>query len=136
MFAVDISPRLVEHLDAHVTAEKLGNVSVVRNDSRSLQLMTTRIHKAFVCDTYHQFEYPQEMLASIFKALYPGGELILVDYDRIPGESREDVLEVVRADKKTFREEIEAAGFEFIEEVPIPEMREHYLLRFRRPQSD
>lgn len=134
VYAIDISPRLVEHLDARVKTEKLSNVSVVRNDSRSLQLMNTRLDKAFVCDSYHHFEHHEDMLESIFKALKPGGELILVDFNRIPAESREWVMKVVRADKQTFRGEIESAGFQYVEEVTVPGLKEHYLLRFRRPR--
>ena len=106
---------------------------VVRNDTTSLQLVNYRIDKAFLCDTYHHFEYPKRMLASIYSALNPGGELIVVDFERVPGESRELVLTTVRADKQTFRTEIEGAGFEYVEEVTIPEFTEHYFLRFRRP---
>lgn len=133
VFAIEVSPQLVEHLDERVSAEKLGNVQVVRNDSRSLQLMTTRIDKAFLCDTYHELEYPQELLASIFKALRSGGELIIVDFDRDVEGSGDWVLEHVRADKKTFRNEIEDAGFEFVHEVHIPGLDEHFLMTFRRP---
>lgn len=135
VFAVDISPRLVEHLERRVAEERISNVQVVRNDGHSLGLAGRRIHKALLCDTYHHFEHPQEMLASIFESLQPGGELILVDFERVPGKSREWVLQLVRADKQTFRSEIEAAGFQYVEEISIPGFSEHYFLRFRRPRK-
>jgi ubiquinone/menaquinone biosynthesis C-methylase UbiE len=31
-------------------------------------------------DVYHEFEYPYEMLASIARALKPGGRLVFVEY--------------------------------------------------------
>jgi len=134
VFAIDISPRLVDHLDHRVTAEKLHNVSVVRNDEKSLQLLMHRIDIAFVCDTYHHFTYHKEMLSSIFDSLLPGGELVLIDFDKVPVKSREWVMTHVRADKATFRSEVESAGFEFLEEVTIPGFNENYFLRFRRPK--
>jgi predicted methyltransferase len=76
------------------------------------------------------------MLASIHAALQPGGELVVVDFDRIPGVSREWLLTHVRADKKTVRKEIEAAGFRFVEDVPVAAFQENYLLRFRKPRSE
>lgn len=135
VFAIEISPRLVEHLDERVNAEQLQNVQVVRNSPRSLQLLNTRIDKAFLCDVYHEFEYPRDMLSSIFKALRPGGELVLIDYERDPKASREWILENVRANQPTFRAELETAGFEFVKGVNIPGLEEHYLMTFRRPQN-
>lgn len=134
VFAIEISPQLVEHLDERVAAQKLQNVQVVRNDARSLQLMTTRIDKAFLCETYHELEYPRNILASVFKALRPGGELVIVDFARDEAASRDWILENVRADQATFREEIEAAGFEFVQEVSFSGLEEHYLMTFRRPR--
>jgi len=39
----------------------------------------------------------------------------------------------VRAGKQTFRAEIEANGFDFVEEVEVPGLEENYFLRFVRP---
>jgi predicted methyltransferase len=85
---------------------------------------------AFVCDTYHHFEDPKAMLASIRRALRPGGTLVVVDFERIPGTSPDWILKHVRAGKEDFRREIEASGFRFGEEVKL--MRENYFLRFTR----
>ncbi len=133
VYAVDISPRLVDFVRRRVKAEELHNVEVIQSDEKSTKLGDRKVDRVFVCDTYHHFEYYQLMLASILDALKPGGELILIDFNRIPGTSREWVVNHVRADKQTFRAEVEAAGFEFIDEVRIPEFKENYLLRFRKP---
>jgi predicted methyltransferase len=70
------------------------------------------------------------MLASIRRALRPGGSLVVVDFERIAGVSPDWILKHVRAGKEQFRAEIEAGGFRFIEEVKL--MRENYFLRFSR----
>lgn len=133
VYAVDISPRLVEFIERRVAEEDLANVAVVRSTETSTMLPPASVGHVFVCDTYHHFERYPEMLASIRDALLPGGWLTVVDFERIPGVSREWLLEHVRADKETVRDEIEAAGFEFVDEVDLPALRENYLLRFRRP---
>ena len=135
VFAIDISPRFVDYLERRIQSEELTNVDVVRNAPKSLMLMKHKVDRVFICDTYHHFEYHQEMLASVYDALRPGGELILVDFDRIPGESREWILNHVRADRATFRAEVEAAGFEHIADVEVTELKENYLMRFRRPDA-
>jgi SAM-dependent methyltransferase len=68
---------------------------------------------AFVCDTYHHFEYPHATLASIYQAVRPGGGLVLIAFVREPGVSREWILSHVRGGRDDFRREIEQAGFVF-----------------------
>jgi hypothetical protein len=58
---------------------------------------------------------------------------VVVDFERIEGKSRDWLLEHVRAGKETFRKEIEAAGFEFVEEPTIEGLEENYFLKFRKP---
>lgn len=132
VYAIDISPRLVTHLEKRVTTEGLSNVMVVRNDAMSIQLVTRKVDKAFVCDTYHHFERPDAMLKSIHRSLNEGGELVVIDFERIPGESRDWVIGHVRAGKETFRSEIEVSGFDFVKEVKVEGFKENYLLIFRK----
>jgi len=94
---------------------------------------TESVDLVFICDVYHHFEQAPHSLASILRALKPGGRLVLIDFERIPGKSREFILGHVRAGKETFRSEIEQAGFEYVDEVTIDAFEENYLLRFRKP---
>lgn len=132
IYAVDISPRFIEHLQGRVTAEGLDNVEVVRCSERSAELAHGSVDLAFVCDTYHHFEYPRNTLASLHHAIRPGGRLVVVDFERIPGVTREWLLGHVRAGKEVFRAEIEAAGFRFVEELGIEGLEENYALLFER----
>jgi predicted methyltransferase len=131
VYAVDIAPRFLEHIQRTARAQGLGNISTILGDARSTNLPPASVDVAFLCDVYHHFEYPRAMLASIRKALRPGGRLVLVDFERIPGKSAAWVFDHVRADKETFVREIEAAGFVRQDEVPL--LRENYVVRFRAP---
>jgi hypothetical protein len=71
-------------------------------------------------------------LRSILRAIKPGGTLVVVDFERIPGNSREFIIGHVRAGKEVFQGEIVEAGFRFVEELTIPSFKENYLLRFRK----
>jgi FkbM family methyltransferase len=132
VFAVDISPGFVEHLTRQGRKDKLVNLEVVLCSDRSVKLPAESVDVAFVCDTYHHFEYPNSTLASIHDALKPGGTLIVIDFERIPGKSREFLLNHVRAGKDVFRSEIESAGFELVKEVEIAGFEENYFLKFRK----
>jgi ubiquinone/menaquinone biosynthesis C-methylase UbiE len=132
VFAVDIAPSFITHIRQKSQDSRLTNLSPVLCSERSIDLPPKSIDVAFSSDTYHHFEYPQTTLSSIHRALRDGGTMVVVDFERIPGESREFILGHVRAGKKQVRGEIEAAGFEFVEEVMVSGFKENYFLRFKK----
>ena len=132
VYAVEISPRFLEHINRQAEQDQVRNLTSVLCQQRSVNLPPNSIDLAFVCDTYHHFEYPQLTLASILRALKPGGTLVVIDFERIPGTSREFIMGHVRAGKEVFQQEIVSAGFRFVEEVHVPVFQENYLLRFRK----
>jgi predicted methyltransferase len=133
LFAVDLAAPFVEHLAERAAAAGLEQVEARRCSEDSVGLPPGSIELAFVCDTYHHFEYPRSTSTSILQALVPGGELFLVDFERIPGVSREWLLEHVRAGKQEVIAELESFGFELVEEVEIEGLEENYALRLRKP---
>jgi SAM-dependent methyltransferase/protein tyrosine phosphatase (PTP) superfamily phosphohydrolase (DUF442 family) len=132
VYAVDISPKFLEHINGQSREEGVNNVTCVLGSDRSIALPPHSVDVVFACDTYHHFEYPQATLASIHRALKPGGTLVVIDFDRIPGKSSEFIMGHVRAGKEVFRDEIVSAGFTFTKEVQLPEFKENYLLRFEK----
>lgn len=133
VYAVDISPRLIDFVQERVKEADLSQVEVVKCTADNVMLPTASVDVAFVCDTYHHFEYPQATLQSLRFALRPGGQLVVIDFERIPDKSREWIMGHVRDGKDVFRREIEQAGFVFMEEVQVDGIEENYVLRFRRP---
>lgn len=132
VYAVDLSEQLVEQLAIQASESDYSQVEVVQCEDRDVCLPEGSVDMAFICDTYHHFEYPRNTMATIHRAMRPGGHLVVVDFERIPGVTREWLLDHVRAGKEVFRSEIEAAGFEFVEERPIRGLSENYFLRFVR----
>ncbi len=134
VYAVDIAPKFLEHIQKTSRAAGLHNVTPVLCNQDSADLPANSVDVAFVCDTYHHFEYPQRTLASLFKALRPGGRLIVVDFIRIPGKSREWTLNHVRAGQDVVEKEIGAAGFRKTDEVKIL-FKENYFVVFTKPAT-
>lgn len=130
VYAVDIARAFVDGNVERARADRLNNVIGVVSTQRETRLAPGSVDVAFICDAYHHFEDPRAMLASIRSALRPGGRLVVVDFERVPGRSPDWVLKHVRAGKDAFRGEIEAAGFRYAGEAKL--MRENYLLRFTR----
>jgi predicted methyltransferase len=130
VYAVEIAPKFVAHLRAGASERGLANVHTVLCRERSVDLPAASIDLAFVCDTYHHFEYPQATLASIHQALRAGGEMVVVDFIRIPGQSRPWILDHVRAGQDVVTREIEAAGFKKVRDEAAPFLVENYVMRF------
>lgn len=133
VYALDIAPAFLERVGAGAELRGLTNVTPALCGQDDIRLPPDSLDAAFVCDVYHHFEFPDASLASIRRAIKPGGQLVVIDFERVPGESREWTLGHVRAGKEVFRAEIEAAGFRFEEEVAVPGFHENYFLRFRKP---
>ena len=130
VYAVDITPNFVTASVQRAKDLGLNNVVGVINDPRSVRLATNSVDLVFISDTYHHFEYPRSTLGSIHQALTPKGELVVIDFKRIPGISSPWVLGHVRAGEAEVTAEIEAAGFELTERLDF--MRSQYYLRFRK----
>lgn len=130
VYAVDIARSFVEGNLQRARQAKLQNVVGIISTQADTRLPENAVDLAFVSDAYHHFEDPPAMLASIRRALKPGGTLVVIDFERVPGVSPDWILKHVRGGKEDFRREIEAAGFRFRDEVKL--MRENYFLRFTR----
>lgn len=133
VYALDISPAFIKHLRARVSEAALENVHIVQNTPTALKLTAASLDLVFLCDVYHHVEYPQRFLGAIHEALRPGGRLVIVDFERIPGVSRGWILSHVRAGREVVVEEIEAAGFERTDKPSPVVLEENYLVEFRRP---
>lgn len=130
VYAVDISPGFADAIESRAASYHVDNVEAVVNDAKDTRLPSQSVDLVFLCDTYHHFEYPRAMLDSIARALREDGELVVIDYRRTLGESSTWVMSHVRADQEDVAEEIQAAGFELVEEHDF--LHENYFLRFRK----
>jgi ubiquinone/menaquinone biosynthesis C-methylase UbiE len=128
VYAVDISKNMIDHIEK--TARDIPNMKAVLGDPHSPKLETSSLDLVSIIDSYHHFEYPQDMLREIKKALRPEGFLVLVDFKRIEGVSKDFVLKMVRAGEGTFTDEFQNAGFDLIERRDDM-FEDNYLLRFR-----
>jgi ubiquinone/menaquinone biosynthesis C-methylase UbiE len=133
--AVDIADNFIEHIKK--TSKEYGkkNVKATVCTERSVELKPESVDVVFICDVYHHFEYPYDSMASIHKALKPGGRLIIVDFERVVGVSRDWTLDHVRCGKGTLQDEVKDSGFDFVQEIDLG-MKEQYVFEFvkRAPQ--
>ena len=131
VYAVEIAKNFLTHIKDRALKASAKNVETVLCTPNSVELPEASIDLAFICDVYHHFEFPQATLATLHKALKPSGEIVLIDFKRIPGESSDFVMGHVRAGQDVFESEVIAAGFEKVSEVKDV-LKENYFVRFRK----
>jgi ubiquinone/menaquinone biosynthesis C-methylase UbiE len=130
VYAEDIIEKFNGFLAVRAAREGRSNVVSVVGTETGIGLAPASIDLAFLCDVYHHFDHPREMLASIRRALRADGQLFLVDYRREVGQSPAWLLEHVRAGESAVAQEIESAGFVLV--FRDESLRDNYVLRFRR----
>jgi ubiquinone/menaquinone biosynthesis C-methylase UbiE len=132
--AVDISREFADNIQRRAQAERLDNVRTLVSSQTDTGLPANSVDLVFVCDTYHHFEQPRVMLASIHNALKDGGTLVVIDFERVTGKSSAWILDHVRADKQQVIDEINAAGFRLAGDESL--LKENYFLRFVKHTHD
>lgn len=130
VYAVDIAKNFIEGIMHQANAAGVQNVVGVVNTAKDVKLEPASIDLAFVCDTYHHFEYPRSTLKSIHQAVRPGGSLVIIDFRKISGFSSNWVMSHTRADRKTVIREVESEGFELTQDLDL--LRTNFYLRFKR----
>lgn len=113
----DIFPDFLETARRNAGKQGLANVEFILGTEKDTRLPEGCCDLAVTIDSYHHFDYPPEMLASIRRALKPGGLFVIVDYYKRPGAMgpRTDAVEHVRLDMDDAIKEVEANGFELLE---------------------
>jgi SAM-dependent methyltransferase len=135
VIAVDISQKFLDHIAT--TSQKAGqpNVDTLLATEDATGLPPNSVDVAFICDTYHHFEFPLKTMASIRRALKPDGRVIVIDFHRIPGKSSDWIMNHVRAGQEVFEAEIIQSGFTKIHEEPKL-LDENYFVVFQKNAED
>ena len=128
VYAVDISADFVKNIELRAKQQDLKNVITHINDQKDIGLPHNSIELAFICNTYHHFEYPLTTLESIYQALVSGGKLVIIDFKRDPKISSSWVMGHVRTHKEAVIKEVESVGFKLINDNTI--LEQNYFLSF------
>ena len=128
----DIFDDFLAKARAYSQEKGLTNVAFVKGTEHSVMLPAGQLDVILALDSYHHFNYPQDMLASFKAALKPGGRLAIVEYYKRAGAmgNGNSALTHIRLDDSGVIKEVSAAGFALIEEhEQIP--KSQYVALFR-----
>ena len=131
VYAVDISKPFIDAIKKQAKSHGWNNVVGIVNNNTSTRLPKNSIDLVFVCDTYHHFEAPDKMLASIRRALKSGGRLVIIDFRKDPKVSSPWIFSHVRATRLQVIKEVRAAGYILVKNHGL--LQHNYFLEFKRP---
>ncbi len=109
VYAVDVNPDLVVHLNRRIRDLNVRNVVTILSAPDDPLLPDASVDRFFMCDTWHHISGHPQYLSKLKKMLKPGGQVILVDFKKAktpvgpPMEIRIDRADLVR--------EMETNGF-------------------------
>jgi len=80
VLAVDVQPEMLAMLQSTVRQTGLTQIQPLLGAEDDVRLPASSVDLAIMVDVYHELAFPYEVLASIVRALKPGGQLVFVEY--------------------------------------------------------
>ncbi len=122
VYATEISPEMLRHVDARVSHQRLSNVQLKLATATDAKLPPRCCDLVLIVDVYHELTDPPAVMAGIRRALKEAGRLVLVEY------RGEDERLAIKPDHKMtlarIRSELEPMGFAFVESLEfLPDQR-------------
>lgn len=140
VYALEVTEKLTKSLEEEVKKRGLAQVHVVQGRDEDSGLPHDCLDLAYMHNVYHHLSMPREILRGVWRALRPGGYLVVVDRNR--GTLRDWVPRQQRKEKHfwlaetTVVRESREEGFAFVglaEECWEPQ--EPFVLVFQRPKD-
>lgn len=131
VFAVDVSPEMVEHLSDRLKRESIRNISCVLGSIQDIPLKDRSIDLILMVDVYHEFSHPYEMAQAMRRILRDDGRVFLVEFR---GEDASvPIKKIHKMTEPQAIREFEASGFEL--ERNIGNLPWQHCMVFRKRSS-
>ena len=109
VYAVDISPDMIRHLNRRIRDAGIRNVVTVLSEPDDPLLPDASVDRFVIVDTWHHIEDQPRYLALLKRMLKPGGQVVHIDYQKRELPVGPPVsMKVARED---LVRQMEAAGF-------------------------
>ncbi len=131
VYAVDIQQEMLDEIERRRHERGVDNIETLLGRIDDPGLGEQSADLIFIVDAYHEFSHPREMGEAIYRALKPGGHLVVVE-DRAEEKPRSSGA-LHNMSEAQARKEITASGFRWLRnETFLPQ--QHFLV-FQRPAS-
>ena len=80
IYAVDISPDMILHINRRIRDLKLNNVISILSDPDDPLLADRSVDRFFFCDSWHHIGNQPKYLSLMKRMLRPGGQIVMIDF--------------------------------------------------------
>jgi predicted methyltransferase len=139
VYAVDIEEDELERIGGRAKRDRLAQVETILGRTDDPRLPPQSLDAALVVNAYHEMREYDAMMAAIYRALKPGGQLAIIDGAIEPADSRSTYYRRHRIAAETVREDAARAGFRFRAQPPgftrTRDDKEFFFLVFEKPPA-
>jgi ubiquinone/menaquinone biosynthesis C-methylase UbiE len=82
VYAVDVNPDMILHLNRRIRELKARNVVSILAAADDPLLSDHSVNRFFFCDSWHHIRAQTKYLSLVRKMLKPGGEVIMIDFHK------------------------------------------------------
>jgi ubiquinone/menaquinone biosynthesis C-methylase UbiE len=82
VYAVDVSPDLILHINRRIREQKAHNVVTVLADPDDPLLPDQSVNRFFICEVWHHIDNQAKYLSLMKRMLKPGGEVVMIDFHK------------------------------------------------------
>lgn len=129
VYAVDLEPDMVKHIEQRARQMKLGNVTAVLAAADDARL-PAKVDRVLIVDTYHHIGSREAYFRRLAGSLKPDGEVAIVDYTR---DSPIGPPAAARLPADEVKAEMQRAGYVLAAEHAF--LPYQYFLVFRRQKN-
>jgi ubiquinone/menaquinone biosynthesis C-methylase UbiE len=82
VYAVDVSPDMILHINRRIRELKTNNVVTLLADPDDPLLPDRSVNRFFFSDSWHHIENQSKYLSLMKRMLKPGGEIVMIDFHK------------------------------------------------------
>jgi ubiquinone/menaquinone biosynthesis C-methylase UbiE len=111
---VDVQPEMLGFLRDRMEKQGIENIIPILGGYHNPHLPPATIDMVLLVDVYHEFSYPEQMLASMRASLKPNGVIVLVEYRE--EDPKVPIKPLHKMSKAQVNKELLANGFKLVSE--------------------
>jgi ubiquinone/menaquinone biosynthesis C-methylase UbiE len=114
VYAVDVSPEMIRHLNHRLRDAGIRNVVPVLSDPDDPLLPDASVDRFVIVDTWHHIDDKEKYLGLMKRMLKPGGQVVHIDFQK--GDVPVGPPAAMKIAREDLVRQMEAAGFRLVAE--------------------